>query len=476
MIRHLLAGVALCGLLTACASAPVYQRSADAAANRTAATGQFLNSGNSALTDNAVPGDWWKLYDDARLNGLVADALAANTDLRAASARLERARIGLDLARDASGLHTEVSGGLEYGKPSAEEYLLIGEHLPSDFLYATSAGASYQLDLAGQVKSAVDAAKADAVASQAAYDAVRISVVADTTRAYVDACATGRQADIVRQALSLQADNTAMIKRLVAAGRSGTTDVTRTLGSEAQTRSALPGILAAHQAALYRLAALTGRAPPKLPADIATCNTLPVLKDPIPVGDGAALLKRRPDVRAREAELSAATSRTGIARAVLYPHVTLGASLTSTGLVSRAFNQDTMGFMFGPLISWEFPNRDHAKADIKLADASVDEAQARFDGAVLTALRETETALNAYARDLDQRSDLQHAHDQAAKALGDSQRLQTAGKIGAMPVLEARRAVVVSDQALAQADARLAADQVQVFLALGGGWQPQGGL
>ncbi len=470
MIRRLLVTAGLCGLLTACASAPVYQRASDAAANRPAVTANFENSGNPALAAGEVPGEWWKLYDDARLNGLVTDALTANTDLRAAQARLERARIGLDLAQDASGVHTQVSGGFEYGKPSAEEYLLIGEHLPSDFLYATAAGASYQLDLAGQVKSAVDAAKADAIASQATYDAVRISVVADTTRAYVDACATGRQADIVRQALALQADNTVMIKRLVAAGRSSTTDVTRTVGSEAQTRSALPGILAAHQAALYRLAALTGRAPSELPADLTTCDAVPTLKDPIPVGDGAALLKRRPDIRAREAELSAATSRTGIARAALYPHVTLGASVTSTGLASRAFNQDTMGFMLGPLISWEFPNRDHAKADIKLADASVDEAQARFDGAVLTALRETETALNGYARDLDQRRDLVHAHDQAVKTLSDTQALQAAGKIAAMPVLDARRAVLVSDQALAQADARLAADQVQVFLALGGGW------
>ncbi len=348
---------------------------------------------------------------------------------------------------------------------------MIGEHLPSDFLYSLSAKASYQVDLAGQVKSAVDAAGADLIAGQAAYDAVRISVVADTTRAYLDACATAHQATIARQGLEIQSESTAMTRRLVAAGRSGSNDITRSTGLEAQTRSALPALMAAHQAALYRLAALTGRAPAELPADIGACDTLPVLKNPIPVGDGAALLQRRPDVRAREAELSAQTSRAGVARAALYPHVTLGAGIVSTGLASRAFNQDTLGYSLGPLISWEFPNRANAKAGIASANAGIEEAQARFDGAVLGALRETETALNGYARDLDQRAALQHARDEAGRSLTATQTMQKAGKIGAMPVLDARRAVVMADQGLAAADARLAADQVQVFLALGGGWE-----
>ncbi|MDV6330761.1 TolC family protein [Asticcacaulis sp. 201] len=458
-------------MLAGCASAPVYRRADEAAINRPTASTAFINGENPAFAAHAVPGEWWKLYDDARLNGLIQDALKANTDLRAASTHIARARIGLDVAKDDAGVKTELSAGLEYGQPAAQEYLLLGEHLPSDFLYTASAGVSYQVDLAGQVKSAIDAARSDVSAAQATYDAVQISVVADTTRAWLDACATGHQIDIAHQALALQQESSELARRLVAAGRGGASDVTRSSGQEAQVRAALPVLLAAHQAALYRLAALTGRTPAELPTDIGTCNTLPHLSQPIPVGDGAALLQRRPDVRAREAELRAATSRAGVANAALYPHIALGASVGSVGLASDFLRYDTMKYGLGPLISWEFPNRKRAKAAVATAQTYIDETSARFDGTVLGALRETETALNTYARDLDQRAELQAAHDHAVESLSETQRLQKAGRVSVVPVLDARRAVVQADQTLAGADARLAADQVQLFLALGGGWQ-----
>lgn len=458
-------------MVAGCATAPVYKRADDAAINRASANAAFQNSDNAAFAANAVPGDWWKLYNDDRLNGLVTSALAANTDLRAATARIERARIGLDLAKDEAGLTTEMSAAVEYSQPAAQEYLRLAEHLPSDFLYSAKAGVSYQVDLAGQVKSAIDAAHFDVAAAQAAYDAVRISVVADTTRAWLDSCATGQQIAIARQGLALQGESSQLTRRLVIAGRGGAPDVTRSGGQEAQVRAVLPALLAAHQAALYRLAALTGRTPAELPAGLNDCSALPKLARPIPVGDGAALLQRRPDVRAREAELKAATSRAGVANAALYPHITLGASVGSVGLVSNFLRYDTMKYGLGPLISWDFPDHKRAKAEIAAAESQISEAEARFDGAVLNALRETETALNAYARDLDQRAELQSAHDHAVQALTETQRLQKAGRIGVAPVLDARRQVVQAEQALATADTRLAADQIQVFLALGGGWQ-----
>jgi len=155
-------------LLSGCATAPVYHRADSATINNPDVQGAFIESQNKAFFSHAVPGDWWKLYDDPELNHLVADALAANTDLRAAAARIERTRSELDVAKSEKGVDISTSAALEYGEPSAEEYLLIGEHVPSDYLYALSAGASYQVDLAGQVKSATQAARADIAASQAA--------------------------------------------------------------------------------------------------------------------------------------------------------------------------------------------------------------------------------------------------------------------------------------------------------------------
>lgn len=469
MMRLALIGISLLAL-SACATAPTYHRAETAAINRPAAQRAFLNAANPAFTANAVPGDWWKLYNDATLNGLITDALAANTDLRVAEAHIEKARTGLDVAKDAGDVHTDISGGFEYGMPSAQEYLLIGEHVPSDYLYSVTGGISYQLDLAGQVKSAISAAGADVRTAQAAYDAVRITVVADTTRAYLDVCATGHQIALTKAAIDLQDQTGDAVRRMKTAGRGAQSDVTHTQGQEAQARAALPGLEAAQVAALYRLATLTGRAPAELPPTLSACNDLPKLTQPIPVGDGAALLKRRPDVRASEFALDAATAREGVAHAALYPHITLGASVGSTGLASDALRYDTMKYSLGPLIHWDYPNRKAAKANIAAAQADIDAAQAHFDGAVLGALRETETALSVYGHDLDQRHELQVARDHAAQNLQQTQALQKAGRVGRLPVLDAQRAVLAGDQALAALDAKLAGDQVQVFLALGGGW------
>lgn len=472
MIRKLLIGASLLAL-SACAAVPAHVPEAHPQIANPAAQGAFLNGGDPAFAARAVPGDWWKLYDDATLNGLVQDALGANVSLREAEAHIEKARAGLDLAQEARGVHTDLKGQFGYGMPSAQEYLLLGEHIPSDFLYSVDGSISYQLDLSGQVKNAIAASGADLSAAQAAYDAVRISVVADTTRAWLDVCATGRQIALTQDAIALQDQTGDAVRRLKAAGRGAESDVTRSLAQEAQARAALPALEAAQSAALYRLALLTGRAPAELPAGLGACRALPVLTQPIPTGDGAALLERRPDVRAGQFALEAADARAGVARAALYPHIVLGAGLGSGGLARDAFRYDTMKYSLGPLISWEFPNRKAAKANIAGAHADIDAAEARFDGAVLNALRETETALSVYAHDLDQRAELRTARDHAAQNLQQTLTLQKAGRASLFPVLDARRAVLSADQALAALDAKIAGDQVQVFLALGGGWETQ---
>jgi len=474
MIRKLLPAASLLvpvTILAACASLPGHVPEAHPAIDTPAAKAAFLNGDNPAFAAHAVPGDWWKLYNDATLNGLITDALSANTSLREAEARIEKARAGLDIAEEAHGVQTDLKGQFGYGMPSAQEYLLLGEHIPSDFLYSVDAGVSYQLDLAGQVKSAVAASGADAATAQAAYDAVRVSVVADTTRAWLDTCATGRQIALTRAAIDLQNQTGDAIRRLKAAGRGAESDVTKSQAQEAQARAALPALEAAQSAALYRLALLTGRAPSDLPASLSGCDVLPVLSQPIPVGDGAALLQRRPDVRASQFMLEAANARAGVAHAALYPKIVLGAGVGSGGLASDAFRYDTMKYSLGPLISWAFPNQTTAKAGLRAANADIDAAEAHFDGAVLGALREAETALNAYAHDLDQRAELKTARDHAFVNLTQTLALQKAGRVALFPVLDARRSLLAADQALAALDAKIAADQVQVFLALGGGWQ-----
>ncbi len=125
------------------------------------------------------------------------------------------------------------------------------------------------------------------------------------------------------------------------------------------------------------------------------------------------------------------------------------------GLAERALSGDTYKFSLGPLISWQFPNRGRVRARIAAANAESDAAFARFDGTVLNALRETESALTVYARDLDRTAALRDADAQAAKAARDAETLFRAGRTGFLPVLDAQRTAITAEQALAAAESRL---------------------
>jgi len=194
------------------------------------------------------------------------------------------------------------------------------------------------------------------------------------------------------------------------------------------------------------------------------------LARPIPVGDGAGLLRRRPDIRRSEFELHSATARIGVATAELYPKIILGASIGSVGLNKNFLDADTLKLSLGPLISWQFPDRSRIQARVRAADADQQIAFARFDGAVLNALKEVESALETYARDLERRALLEAARQKASRAAEETQQLFALGRQGYLPVLDATRTLTVVEQSVAAAESKLATDQVNVFLALGGGW------
>lgn len=463
-------------VLAACAGlipppAPV---SADAPVNRPAAKAPFIGAENAPVVQDPVPDDWWRLYDDRTLDDLVQQALAANTDLRVAAANLEKAQAALDLAGAAQEPTTTVSTNVGFARRSAQEELHAGKPLPSKWVYGAGFGVSYQLDLFGQIQRSVDAAQADVGAATGARDAVRVTVVAETTRAYLEMCSAGREIAIARSQVDLQARSTELTRRLATNGRAASVDVERSSTQEEQVRATIPTLAAQRRVAMMRLAALTGRAPQELHKELEACEQEPRLARPIPVGDGASLLSRRPDIRRAEFELLSAGDRIGVAKADLYPKVALGASIASVGTVEHAFRDDSFKFSLGPLITWEFPDRTRVHARIRAAEADRQAALARFDGVVLGALKETESALEVYARDQERRTILQAARTQAQHAAQDTQRLFEAGRIGYFPVLDALRTLTQVEQNLAAAESRVAADQVNLFLALGGGWGDAG--
>ncbi len=449
---------------------PDYHLPDAAISNVPSATAAFIATGQSNVTAKAPPDRWWVLFDDPRLNGLVEQALAANTDLRVAAANIGRARAALAGAEDGRLPQTKIEAGFQYSQLSGEQYLL-DTPLPAMGLYDNEFDISYQIDLFGQIKRGIEAAKADEEVARAAYDVARITVAAETARAFVEVCAAGHELRVARHSLDLQRQSLDLTRRLVQAGRGSALDITRSRGQVDQFRANIPQLEAQHRVALYRLAVLTGRPPAEFPKSVDGCAEEPKLTAPIPIGDGAALIRRRPDIRQAERQLAAATARIGVVTADLYPKINFGFSALSLGSINDFYKPATIGYGVGPLISWDFPQQNRIHAQIKGAEAGADAAFATFDGKVLGALRETESALTVYAHDLDRAEALRAARDRAAQAAGQADILYRAGRQDALVNIDAQRVLASSDQGLAQAESKVAGDQVAIFLALGGGWQ-----
>jgi NodT family efflux transporter outer membrane factor (OMF) lipoprotein len=459
-------------LLAGCAGLilPPAPLPADAALNKPAAQSAFIGADSAYVAQESVPNDWWRLYESQTLDELVQLALAANTDLRAAAANLQKAQAALELAGAAKAPTTTIGASPTFSRRSAQEELHPGTPLPSKFVYGAGFSVSYQIDLFGQIQRSIDAAQADVGSATAARDAVRVTVVAETTRAYVELCSAGREVVVAQNQVDLQSRSTELTRRLAAHGRGTRVDVDRSSVQEEQVRASIPTLEAQRRVAMYRLAALTGRTPRELPEESGHCDQEPRLSRPIPIGDGAGLLRRRPDIRRAEFDVLSASDRIGVVTADLYPKVFLGASIASVGVDQYAFRNDSLKFSVGPLITWEFPDRTRVKARIHGAEADREAALARFDGVVLSALKETESALEVHARDQERRQILQSARTQAQNAAQDTQRQFEAGRIGYLPVLDALRTQAQVEQNVAAVESRVAVDQVNLFLALGGGW------
>lgn len=463
MLRPLLA-TASALVLAACSVGPDYARPATA----TAAAGAFVSTSPAIDTTATANDRWWQLYNDPVLDGLITDALAANTDIRVAVARLARARASLREVRGDRQPQATAGASGTYGRASAVPGLPGSSR--EGWSIDTGLDVAYEVDLVGRIGRGVEAARGEVGAAEADAGAVRVSVVAETTRAYADAASAAERLAVAERIVALLDRSLRVTRRRAEVGLTTGLDTARIAALREQRQAEVPAIAAERQAALFRLATLTGRAPADLPPVAAQRSATLRLDQPIPVGDGAALLARRPDVRAAERRLAAATARIGVATADLYPRISLGGSIgsTSTGL-GNLFGAGPLNWLLGPLISWNL-NPTKTRARIAGAEADTQAALASFDGTVLTALEETETALSNYARALERRAALLAARDQAAVAARITRAQQREGQIDSLAQLDAERTFADTEAALALADAGIARAQIDVFRALGGNW------
>jgi NodT family efflux transporter outer membrane factor (OMF) lipoprotein len=420
------------------------------------------------------PEAWWRLYQDPRLDGLVSDALKANRDLAAADANFAAARAVLTAAHAARYPSTVATAGGLYGRDAVtDEILELGGHPPQTvWLFEDVFQAAYEIDLFGRVHRSIEAANANADAVAAARDGLKVIVVAETARAYAAICALGQELAVARHSLDVVANEAQITAHRREAGASSDYDVARAQALVAQVRSSIAPLEGQRRAAIYELGAVLGRTPADAPAGLESCVLPPSLKSLIPVGDGAALLKRRPDVRQAERRLAAATANIGVATADLYPTIRL-AGLYGGAATELSQLNTSAGRIWGvgPEISWAFPNMAGPRARVRQAKAAQAAALASFDAVVLEALKETEQALSLYGAALDSRQSLGEARDRIHTAFNIAHDEFLAGSLSNLDLLTAEQTLVALDAGVAAADASLVQDQIAVFKALGGGWQ-----
>lgn len=465
----LTAGAALVLMLAACRVGPNYR-----APPPPPGAEKPLVSVNPDLETTAPPPEaWWRLYSDTRLDTLVQEALNANRDLAAADANFAAARAALSGVRAARYPSTEAAAqGVRGRDPTTEEILELGGHPPQTvWVFADIFQAAYEVDLFGRVRRSIEAASANADSVAAARDGVRVLVAAGTAHAYASVCALGEELGVAHHSVEVVKREADISEQRYQAGGGSRFEVERAEALVAEVGATIPQLEGERRATLFELTALLGRTPAQAPTDLGSCVTPPHLTGLIPVGDGEALIRRRPDVRQAERRLAAATAQIGVTTAELYPIIHLLGFYGGTAFEARQLtSNDALAWGAGPSISWTFPNQAGARARVRQAKASQAAALAEFDSVVLTALKETESALTTYGAALEHRRALAEAQERIHRSFEIARDGYAAGSSSYLDVLTTEQALVSLDAEVASSDAELIQRQIDLFKALGGGW------
>ncbi|HTM96053.1 MAG TPA: efflux transporter outer membrane subunit [Croceibacterium sp.] len=422
-----------------------------------------------------VDAAWWTRFDDPLLSQLVSSAVAGNKDLAEASARLREARAARDATYGRAEPQAGASAAVTRNRLSENGLLPVGRVPglgPDLSLYDIGFDASWELDLWGGTRRAIEGADARAQAAEEAHRAVVIQVIAEVVRSYIAL----RSAQGLRDNAIKNAEIQTALARLVAdrarAGSASRFDVARAEALARSSAASVPRFESDATAAAFRIALLLGQPPEALYDRLRASGSLPQPVVEVGAGLRSDLLRRRPDIRQAERELAASTADIGVATAELFPHLSL---LGGSGLQSRTpgdlLSADSLRFQFGPSLHWPIFSGGRIRAQIRAADARADAAMARYERAVLAALSDTETALNQYASAGEARAERDAARSAAAEAVTLARTRYLAGEDDLTALLLAQAEYNAAEQQSIQALATQLQNVAALYKALGGGWE-----
>ena len=458
MIRSsLLSPLALALLLPGCALGPDYHaRSAEALG-----VPEAYERGAAGPFDEKAAADWWARFGDTTLDGLVGAALAGNLDIAQAKSRLVQAResavqAGAALLPSAT---ATTSGGRNFRSPGADS----GS-------FSVGADASWEADLFGANHRSLEAARANVQAVTYDLASVRIAIIGEVATNYINARLAQAQLRIARDTLTTLDDNLQIARWRVQAGLASSLDEQQARTLRATTAATIPTLERNYRSALARLAVLTGQAPGEATRALEAGGAIPVPPRGIAAGIPGDTLRQRPDVRAAERTLAVETARIGVARAALFPALTISGSVGTSALKLGNLGDVVTGGLFASISQILFDGGARASR-VRAQRAVADGAFAAYRAAVLTALEDVQNGLVA----VDATTERSHQFAEALDAAGNSAiiaRSQYRAGLQDFPtLLETERSLLSSrtNEASARADEALA--MVQLYLALGGGWQ-----
>jgi NodT family efflux transporter outer membrane factor (OMF) lipoprotein len=448
---------------------------------------------------------WWGLFGDPELTSLEDRVAAANLDVRLATVRLLESRsqrqiTGADqfptLQSDGSYTRQKVSqkgvlslfggsgGGSSFGSTASSANGVTGRsggipssvtggtNIPPFNLWQYGFDASWELDLWGRVRREVEGADASVEASADARRNALLSVLAEVARDYVQLRGIQTQLGIAHDNIRTEQESLSLSQDRARAGLTTDLDVVNAAAQLASTQAQVPQLEQQQAQTINALSFLLGEAPGALEAELIIAKPVPPVPPRVPIGLPSELARRRPDIRQAEAQLHAATADIGVAVADFYPKITLDGSIGLQALKFKDLgNWNARQYGLGPTISLPIFEGGRLRATLALRRVEQQEAALNYQQTVLQAWHDVDNALTAYAAEQKRRDALQEAVVENRRAVDLSRQRYTQGVADFLNVLDAERSLLQAQQQLADSTTTVSQNLVQLYKALGGGWE-----
>ena len=424
---------------------------------------------------------WWTSFHDPILTSLAERVAAANLDVRTATLRLAESRFARGVT--ASAQFPTVNGDASYQRELFSQngvLTLIKPFVPATTpfiippisIWQIGLDASWEIDIWGHVRRQVEAADAQAEASEYQRRDTLVSTLAELARDYIELRGVQAQITISNANLASSNEILRLTKTLAKEGLASEVDVENASKQLDAVRATLPTLQDQETAQIDALSLLLDEPPGSLRSELMRVKPVPPAPPRVPLGVPSELARRRPDIRQAEAQLHAATATIGVAVADFYPSVKLNGNIELNAADLRElWKGSSLQYVLGPSVSLPIFEAGRLKSTLELREAQQQEAAIAYHKTVLQAWHEVVNALVAYRTEQERRARLQGEVNHARRTLALSQVSYKNGLADFIDVLDAERTMLQAELQYAQSTTTVSANLVQLYKALGGGWE-----